>query len=216
MGIFDWFRRRPALRIVCWLDETSRWSGLVVKIADDLAQGRNVLLLGHFKDSLVRAGQQLAERGISFETRTKWSNADIDDLTAAGPARVAASLAGSLPHVPAGAPKPAVTGSPVAVHLCDLHVLEGENQRVLRFAASLPASVQVSASVSFDDPLMAEFASPWVKSMMQTMGLKEGESIDSPMVAKGLQRALRKLEKRVTGDVPCDSVAEWMERNLGK
>ncbi|HLQ39067.1 MAG TPA: SEC-C metal-binding domain-containing protein, partial [Planctomycetota bacterium] len=50
--------------------------------------------------------------------------------------------------------------------------------------------------LSFDDDLMKIFARDWVKVMMEKMGLKSGEVIDSPMVTRGIARAQRKVEAR--------------------
>ena len=50
--------------------------------------------------------------------------------------------------------------------------------------------------LSFDDDLMKIFARDWVKTMMEKMGLKPGEVIDSPMVSRGISRAQRKVEAR--------------------
>ncbi|MBL8726873.1 MAG: hypothetical protein JNM25_00490 [Planctomycetes bacterium] len=216
MGFFDWLRSRPTLGITCWLDDGSRARGFVRALEADRARGDRVLVVGQFPAALLRTGEQLAAAGIPFTTQSRWTEADTQQLPAQAPGTVVAVLARSLPDVPEGRarPQPPANAANVSVRLCDLHVLADENDRVERFARSLPARVRVAASVSFDDAIMAEFASPWVKAMMQRMGLKEDVPIDSPMVTKGLRRALQKLGKRATGNVPCDSVQEWMLRNL--
>ena len=55
---------------------------------------------------------------------------------------------------------------------------------------------QTKFFLSFDDDLMRIFARDWVKVMMEKMGLKSGEVIDSPMVTRGLAKAQRKVEAR--------------------
>jgi len=55
---------------------------------------------------------------------------------------------------------------------------------------------QTKFFLSFDDDLMRIFARDWVKVMMEKMGLKPGEVIDSPMVTRGLAKAQRKVEAR--------------------
>lgn len=217
MGFFDWLRPRPQIAITCWLDEGSRARGFVRAVQDDLLRGMHVIVAAHFADALVQAGQALAAHAIRVVTIDRWTGAETRRL--AGPASGApfAVLASRLPdgaegRIDAGDP----AGAHISLRLCDLHVLAAENDRVVRFARSLPGRVDVRAAVSFDDPVMATFASPWVKSMMATMGLREDQSIDSPMVTKGLVRALRKLERKVTGNAPCDSLQEWMQRNLAR
>jgi len=48
----------------------------------------------------------------------------------------------------------------------------------------------------FDDDLMRIFARDWVKTMMEKLGLKHGELIESPMVSRGIARAQKKVEAR--------------------
>lgn len=216
MGLFDWLRPRPTFAISCWLDEGSRARGLLRAIEADRARGDRVLVVGQFPQALVQTGERLAAAGIPFATKARWTDADSQQLPAQPPGSVFAVLARCLPEVAtdrAGA-KPPADAPTVSVRMCDLHVLTAENERVERFARSLPAHTRVAASVSFDDPLMATFASPWVKSMLARMGLQEDAPIESPMVTKGLRRALQKLGKRATGNVPCDSLTAWMQRNL--
>ncbi|MBP8299182.1 MAG: preprotein translocase subunit SecA [Planctomycetes bacterium] len=55
---------------------------------------------------------------------------------------------------------------------------------------------QTKFFLSFDDDLMRIFARDWVKVMMEKMGLKPGEVIDSPMVTRGLAKAQKKVEAR--------------------
>lgn len=55
---------------------------------------------------------------------------------------------------------------------------------------------QTKFFLSFDDDLMRIFARDWVRSMMEKMGLKTGEVIDSPMVSRGIAKAQKKVEAR--------------------
>ncbi|MGE3175416.1 MAG: preprotein translocase subunit SecA [Planctomycetota bacterium] len=50
--------------------------------------------------------------------------------------------------------------------------------------------------LSFDDDLMRIFARDWVKVMMEKMGFKPGEVIDSPMVTRRIAGAQKKVEAR--------------------
>ncbi len=48
----------------------------------------------------------------------------------------------------------------------------------------------------FDDDLMRIFARDWVKTMMEKLGLKHGERIESPMVSRAIARTQKKVEAR--------------------
>ncbi|HEX6810602.1 MAG TPA: hypothetical protein VF384_03160 [Planctomycetota bacterium] len=175
-----------------------------------------MLVVAHFKEALLKAGHQLAAVGIAFQTKTSWTAADTRELLASPPRTVLAVLAKTLPVDREESDDRAsrADGPIISLRVFDLHVLAEENERILRFANGLPVPTRIAASVSFEDPHMAVFAKPWVKTMMATMGMKADEPIDSPMVSSGLARALKKLAKKATGNMPSDSMQEWMKRNL--
>lgn len=210
MGLLSWLfgRRRRDLPVSVWLDEPNRVAGLVRTVRADLAAGRTVVLVAHFAQGLIEAGQALAAAGVPLTTLTKWSSPDREP-------KVLAILAKSLPRHDPAAP-PALEQSPATFTLraAELHVLGAENERVVQFLDTLPKGTDASAFVSFDSPTMATFARPWVRAMMAKLGMRPDEPIDSPMVTRGFRKALAKLERRVAGDQPADSLAEWMQRNL--
>ncbi len=55
---------------------------------------------------------------------------------------------------------------------------------------------QTKFFLCFDDDLMRIFARDWVKTMMEKLGLKPGERIESGMVTRGIARAQKKVEQR--------------------
>jgi hypothetical protein len=216
MGLLDWFRRRRTIPITCWLDEPSRLRGFARAVVDDLAGGQRVLVVAHFKEALLQAGQQLAAAGIAFQTKARWSAADTHQLLTSPPRTVMAVLAKTLPDVPEDSRDRSsrVDGPTISLRVSDLHVLREENDRILRFAGSLPAPTRIAAAVSFDDPIMAAFGSPWLKPMMSRMGMKADDPIHDAMVTRGLERALKKLAAKASGNLPTDSIREWMKHNL--
>ena len=50
--------------------------------------------------------------------------------------------------------------------------------------------------VSLEDDLMRIFGSESMTSMLEKLGLKDGESIDHPWINKALERAQQKVESR--------------------
>jgi hypothetical protein len=129
---------------------------------------------------------------------------------------VLATLVGSLPQVPPGTAPPSARpdARPVSVRVADVHVLAAENDRVVRFAKSLPAAAKAVAVVSLDDPVLSTFAKPWARNLLVRLGLSADEAIASPMVTRGIHRALDKLATKAGGNVACDSIGEWLQRNV--
>lgn len=218
MGLFDWFRPKSHLRLSVWLDEVSRLGALTSGIEADLRRGNHVMVVAHFKDALLQIGERLAGAAVPFTTKATWSDAEARKLIVQKEPSAVFLLAEALPTVSPDAPRPeAISGSKVlSFRLVDLHVLDDENDKVERYARNLPCPVQLSASVSFESPWMQTFASPWVRTMMERMGLKPGHCIESPMVTSTLRKALRKFAKRAKSNHRCDSIADWLQRNVPK
>lgn len=211
MGLLSWLfgRRRRDPPVSVWLDEPNRSAGLVRTIQADLAAGRTVVLVAHFAQGLIDAATALAAAGFPATTLAKWRRPEPG-------AQVLAILAKALPqHDPAtAAPTTQSAAGRFAVRAAELHVLGDENDRVRHFLDTLPKDTEASAFLSFDSPTMRTFASPWVRTMMEKLGMRPDAPIDSPMVTRGLKKALAKLEQRVVGNQPADSLADWMQRNL--
>jgi hypothetical protein len=214
MGLFDWlFRRRGELRSRVWVDEAALLRGLANDVRGDLAAGRHAVVVAHFEDGLVEAGQALAAADVPFATVAQWQRADTERLRTAPPHAVAV-LARALPA--GGAmPEPKAQGArAVAVRMRELHVLATANERVQRFAAELPVPAELTGYASLASPTMARVAGPSLRALMQRLGMKDDEPIDSPFVASALRRTLAKLARRVHGDLPARSLADWLQRNL--
>ena len=50
--------------------------------------------------------------------------------------------------------------------------------------------------LSLEDDLMRIFAGPWVKSILDRLGMQEGEKIESRMVTRRIEAAQKKVEER--------------------
>lgn len=50
--------------------------------------------------------------------------------------------------------------------------------------------------LSLEDDLMRIFAGPWVKSILEKLGMKEGERIESKLVTRRIEAAQKKVEER--------------------
>jgi preprotein translocase subunit SecA len=50
--------------------------------------------------------------------------------------------------------------------------------------------------LSLEDDLMRIFAGPWVKTILESLGMKEGEAIESRMVTRRIEAAQKKVEER--------------------
>jgi hypothetical protein len=211
MGFLSWLfgRRNPAAQITVWLDEPSRSRALVREVRDDLQAGRSVVVVAHFAEALIEAGRQLASAGIKFSTLTTWQPLGSTPS-------VVAILAKALPRPVSGLPPREKVGTEtrVVVRGVELHVLARENDRLVQFAASLPGRAEIAVATSMDAPVFTSLQRPWAKSLVTKLGMSADQPVDSPLLTRGLTKALLAIEKRARRDRPAESVAQWIERNV--
>lgn len=72
---------------------------------------------------------------------------------------------------------------------------------------------QVIVLNSLDEPLFEVFGSEEIIRLMKSLGMKEDEMIEHPMISKSIVRAQQKLEQKVICENSANSSKEWFERN---
>lgn len=77
-----------------------------------------------------------------------------------------------------------------------------------------PAGVVVFNSL--EEPLFAHFGGDRLTQMISSLGLKEDEMIEHPMISKSIEQAQQKLEKEIIVEHTTNSQKEWMEKNIHK
>jgi len=214
MGLFDLFRRPRRLDVRFWLDDPARVRGLVAEVRRHVADGRPVIVVAHFADDLVDVGRRLAEADVPFETVARWTDEHGDRVRNGGPC-VLAVLVDSLPEAMEGQDAPRGDAQFAAI-ATELHVLEDANERVRRLPDALGLPGRTVAFTSFDSPHVRRMAGERVKKTMAMLGLSQDEPIDSPMVTRGVEKALRKLARKVRSAHPATSLAQWIERNVAE
>jgi len=82
----------------------------------------------------------------------------------------------------------------------------------IEFIASMnPQKVFVLSSL--DEPLFEQFGSDRIIQLMQSLGMKDDEMIQHPMISKAIENAQEKLEKKVTFENSASSAKDWFDRN---
>jgi preprotein translocase subunit SecA len=218
MGLFDLlFGKGGPERVTVtdriWLNAEGRARAVVGELSARLEAGRPVLLLAHFASTLESLAPALVEAGLPREAIPDGLTPEAAlRLASAGPPRVLFGLVGNLklPESPAPDDAPA---SPLPVILAERHFLRDRDDRVTRFAEGLGGAA-VTVHLSLEDELMRRFAGEWMAGALKRLGMKQGEAIDSPMVARRVRKAQDKLRGALREDEkPADSPAEWLLLN---
>ncbi len=200
-----------------WLSRKSALAGLARDAAQWLGEDAAVLVVAHFPAALAAVQAALDEASVPWR---------LHEEKLAGPdvIRMFREVGeGALLLVPAVALRsdlPLASGvhdrtTPVAILGAERHPLRAPDERIEQFAATIPYRTRLTFYVALEDPLLARFTGDWVKSVLRNLGMKEDQSINSPMVTKRIKAAQLKLaQDPLIRDLPSDSVEEWCRNNL--
>jgi hypothetical protein len=173
-----------------------------------------VLLLAHFPSTLASLGPYLVDSRLSHSAMPDGLTPEAAlQLVAKGEPRVLFGLARNLvpDEFPAAEDAPK---SPLAVLLAERHFLRSHDEHVSHFAEGLGGRTDLTVHVSLDDELMKLFAGQWVSSTLKRLGMKDDESIDSPMVMRRIRRAQDQIRAKLAKqEVLADSPLEWIRQN---
>jgi len=75
-------------------------------------------------------------------------------------------------------------------------------------------SPQVIVLSSLDEPLFERFGSDKIIQTMKSLGMKDDEMIEHPMITRAIEQAQNKLDKKVLVENSTNSSKEWFERNI--
>jgi hypothetical protein len=197
VGVFDWLfgptGRKVPLRDRIWLSKSAKFHELVKVVADEHRSGENaIVLVAHFPETLDLL-QLVAAR---FETGRP----------------VVATLARELT---ATLQQGALRSSTAILFLVgERHPHAAYDEALLNEIKAQPQSCRVEYHVALDDAMMRAFAGEWVVNTLRSLGMKEDEALESPMVTRRILAAQKKVaSESMIGNDDASSAEEWMQRN---
>jgi hypothetical protein len=197
MGLFDWMMGKKKIEIAperIWMTRSARNEGIRKQIAKAVADPEGpqvVIVVAHFNDCLEQLQAAIADFDPDHVLLTR-----------------ADALAGRTPSDLIGD-----ESRSILIIVGERHPLPSHNETVIVFARSLPCRSRIVHHVSLEDPLLKRFSSDWVKNVLQRLGMKEDEAIESKIFTRRFQSALKKIESTAIGDAPANTVEEWLARN---
>ena len=189
---------REDLDDLVYLNEDDKYDAIVGDIQEKAVEGRPVLIGTTSIEKSEKLSRRLSKANIKHDVlNAKHHEREADIVAGAGQRGsvvVATNMAGRGTDIKLGDGVRDAGG---------LHIVGTERHESRRIDNQLrgrcgrqgdPGSTRFY--LSFDDDLMRIFARDWVKTVMEKLGLKPGEAIESPMVTRGLARAQKKVEQR--------------------
>lgn len=178
-----------------WLSKEAKYAGIRRELArNDSSGGIATLLVGHFAD-VVQSLQGMADQ---YGGATPVFAVSASELSS----RIASGLQ-------------AQPDDTLELLIAERHPLPAEDARILdNFAKDLPCKCRVQYHVALDDPLLKIFVNDSVRKMIDMLGMKEDEVIESKMVGRRIRQAQDQFAAKATGNRSAVTAAEWIEFNI--
>jgi preprotein translocase subunit SecA len=188
--------RRVNLPDVVYGTEEEKFDAIEEEIVRLHATGRPILVGTTSIEKSEKLSERLKMRGIPHEVLNAKHHEKEAYIVARAGQRGAVTIATNM----AGRGTDILLGPGVA-EIGGLHILGTERHEARRVDNQLrgragrqgdPGSSQFF--LSLEDDLFRKFAPPWMKGMLQKMGLRDGERIESPLVTRAIGRAQKNVE----------------------
>ena len=197
MGMFDFlFGNKPQTTVQVlndriWLSQNAKINGIKQQIRQQ-TDSATILLVAHFEETL----QQL--RTITADHQPVHLVL-AENLTSDITSRINTDESATIDLI-----------------VAERHPLKSADDALMSFAEGLPCRCRLAYHLSLEDPLLKLFVGEFVEKMLESLGMKEDEPIESQMVSRRIKAAQQKNEERAFGNSRAFSAAEWLELNMPK
>jgi len=178
-----------------WMTTDAKFAGLAREVAErSNSETVAILLVAHFPDVLARLNELAAKPATVPVMAVLASDLSID---------VATSL-----NLDESATLDIIVG--------ERHPLPSVDERLEQFAGELPCRCRCAHHLSLEDPVIKLFAGEWVQNLLERLGMKEDEAIESQLVSRRIKQAQQKIEGRAFGSSEAESAEQWLEKNCSE
>ncbi len=200
MGLLDWLKGPKSnveeVEDFIWMTAAAKGTGVIASVREALAAPDAptvVVLVAHFEDCLVEMRQLLEASSVDdpcvFALRA-------DDLES-----VRSSLVGLD------------DAQLVEIIVAERHPLLEQDDALIEFARQCGCRFRITHHLSLDDPLLQAFAGDWIRSVLERLGMKEDEPIQSRIVSRRVRTAQAKITRGGADESVVESAEAWFERN---
>ncbi len=196
------------------LSRAALWNSIAESIRIQQSAGKSVWLVAHFLDTFSDCQTMLEQHGIDYFIETEPVGPQWFVNHGNDPGKLVHLLLADLakPFFSATEQEVEIVAPyRIAMMVAERHPYGPKDERLIEFALSLPAKVEVGYYLAMEDELVNRLIPDHLIELLKTMGLQEQDLISSAMVTKRLRRFLRKGAKStdIAGDA--ESAEQWFD-----
>ena len=203
--MFSFFKKKkpqPGFTESVWISTAAKFEA-IQKHAQTNA-GQPVWLIYHFEDSATALEQVLTALSTPCK-RTQRMNEASD-----------AGTAWLMPASAIGGQLQGYSGPQPQVLVIEHYPLQARDLELYNALQQLFPGMAAQQYTGMDEPVMQQFGSERIVSMMERLGIKRDEAISHPMITKSIARALEKVAADAKGDAATSSQQAWFDTNMPK
>ena len=197
----SWFgKSTESIPFKVWKTRAEQLKGMGTEAMSAVRNGSDALVVTFFEARRAECRTFFQQKGIPFLEVTNGSPVDKTPsiyLLAADRIDV---------HVSTSLRDPAIL-------FYGLYPLPGREEEV---AAKFPDAKSKQSFSSLEDPLFKAFGMENIVTILESLGLKDGECIEHKFVDKAIANAQKKLGVKVRTENAASSEEEWFQKNIAK
>jgi hypothetical protein len=195
MGLFG--KSNETVPCKVWRTHAEALKGLGIEAMKAVREGRNAVVITFFSNRSTECRSFFEMNGIPFNDLT----------TGASPSTMPAIYL--LNSSTVGTWQPGSLGT-VDLIFYGLYPLPGREGDLLE---RFPQAKSRVTCASLEDYLFKVFGMEKVTTLMETLGMKDGECIEHRFVDKAIESAKEKLGSKIKNEIKAETEAEWFQRN---
>jgi preprotein translocase subunit SecA len=209
--MFSLFRKQKKLSFPdkVWKTDEIMWKQVATEALQTLKRNEIPLVVFFFQEDLERFDRYLSSLQVPFIrfSAATFGNEQATVFTLR--AHSIESLTGQLTRRPG-------KGKLIFLFIGHYPLPAFETKILQKITDASGNEFSLSFWISLDDPLMKTFGSDRILSIMESLGMKDDECIEHPMVTKSIFRARGKISNQVKNEIEAASAREWFEKNIRK
>jgi hypothetical protein len=214
MGLFSFLKsEKPVFADKVWRTRPEAMKGMITEALKSITQNHVPVVFCYFEDTITEVIAFLTTVDVPYFQVTNDSFGE-----ATGQSKVVlvcdASLIASSNELMGLLNKISSKGK-VQFLFAGHYPLPAKENKIIKKLSAYP-STEITFCSSIDSPSFKPFGADRIISILDQLGLKEGECIEHSMVSKAMTKAREKIEGMVKHEVAAKSEAEWFLKNIAK
>jgi hypothetical protein len=213
--IIDWLRQwlsavKPTTKV--WVDDAAKWRGVCDEIAAAHARGATVIVTAHFHSTLTALEAALRDCLIAFASSSSLELSSFNlNQSLAGPTVLVVQSQNIRPRL-GNASRSDVAR--IVFVVVERYPTPGRDDTLLKTVVSLGSGCEVVYHLALSDPLLKEFNTEKIQTLLLRLGLSQHEALQSSIITTAIRNAQKQIAQKVPHEVSASSPEEWFKTNL--